>query len=174
MNLPKPFQMNVDRPFLFLVEEEETRTILFMGLVLDPGAASGSQANCALTGRFPACLGNSPDKAPEGKTYTVEHSTNIPETPLHTGTGFPGLVPLQFQKCSFSALRAASAMWSHPAVPHIRAFARRLDRPQYCLSAYHHIEQSRVFHHLLPRKLLVCSSLCVRILGWTPYPYATA
>ena len=40
MNPPKPFQMIVDRPFLFLIEDQATRTILFMGVVYDPGASS--------------------------------------------------------------------------------------------------------------------------------------
>jgi serine protease inhibitor len=37
---PKPFHMIVDRLFLFLIEDQQTRTILFMGVVYDPGASS--------------------------------------------------------------------------------------------------------------------------------------
>lgn len=38
LNPPKPFLMIVDRPFLFLIEDKETRTILFTGIVFNPGA----------------------------------------------------------------------------------------------------------------------------------------
>ena len=36
---PKPFEMIVDRPFLFIIHHRPTNTILFMGLVHDPSAA---------------------------------------------------------------------------------------------------------------------------------------
>ncbi len=35
-NQPQPFQMVVDRPFLFLISDQATKSILFMGLIFDP------------------------------------------------------------------------------------------------------------------------------------------
>jgi serpin B len=35
---PQPFQMVVDRPFLFFISDQVTKSILFMGAVFDPGS----------------------------------------------------------------------------------------------------------------------------------------
>ena len=32
----KPFEMIVDRPFFFVIEDSQTQSILFMGVVFDP------------------------------------------------------------------------------------------------------------------------------------------
>jgi serpin B len=37
---PKPFEMIVDRPFLFLIEDQVTEMILLKGVVYEPGASS--------------------------------------------------------------------------------------------------------------------------------------
>ncbi len=37
-NQPPPFQMVVDRPCLFLISDQATKSILFMGMVFDPGS----------------------------------------------------------------------------------------------------------------------------------------
>jgi serpin B len=36
--LPQPFQMIVNRPFLFFIEDNQAETILFAGLALNPGS----------------------------------------------------------------------------------------------------------------------------------------
>ena len=35
---PPPFQMIVDRPFLFLISDQQTKSILFVGLVFNPSS----------------------------------------------------------------------------------------------------------------------------------------
>ena len=37
-----PYFVNVDYPFIFLIKENHDNTIMFMGAVVDPNAASGS------------------------------------------------------------------------------------------------------------------------------------
>jgi serpin B len=34
----RPFQMIVDRPFFFVIEDSSTHSILFMGAINDPGS----------------------------------------------------------------------------------------------------------------------------------------
>jgi serine protease inhibitor len=38
-NQPQPFQMIVDRPFLFVISHEATKSILFIGAIFDPGSS---------------------------------------------------------------------------------------------------------------------------------------
>jgi serpin B len=37
----KPFEMIVDRPFFFVIEDDKTQSILFMGMVYDPAGQGG-------------------------------------------------------------------------------------------------------------------------------------
>jgi serine protease inhibitor len=39
---PPPFDMVVDRPFVFMISEQQTRCILFMGMVFKPGPSGGT------------------------------------------------------------------------------------------------------------------------------------
>ena len=36
----KPFQMVVDRPFLFVIADQVTKAILFLGVVFEPASAT--------------------------------------------------------------------------------------------------------------------------------------
>jgi serpin B len=36
MEPPKPFEMIVDRPFFFVISDDQTKSILFMGVIYDP------------------------------------------------------------------------------------------------------------------------------------------
>ena len=36
MDPPRPFEMTVDRPFLFVIADEQTQSILFTGIIFDP------------------------------------------------------------------------------------------------------------------------------------------
>jgi serpin B len=39
----KPFEMIVDRPFLFVIGDDETKSILFMGVIHDPAGAGATE-----------------------------------------------------------------------------------------------------------------------------------
>ncbi len=39
LNPPKPFEMIVDRPFLVVIQDQESKTILFMGIIFDPASS---------------------------------------------------------------------------------------------------------------------------------------
>ena len=41
INPPKPFEMIVDRPFLFVIGDDSTKSILFMGVIYDPAGQGG-------------------------------------------------------------------------------------------------------------------------------------
>lgn len=41
---PKPFEMIVDRPFMFLIEDAQTQTILFLGVVYEPKTGEATSA----------------------------------------------------------------------------------------------------------------------------------
>ena len=38
---PKPFEMIVDRPFVFVIGDDTTKSILFMGVIYDPAGQGG-------------------------------------------------------------------------------------------------------------------------------------
>ena len=42
MKPPKPFEMIVDRPFLFVISDSATDSILFIGIVNDPTTVSAN------------------------------------------------------------------------------------------------------------------------------------
>jgi hypothetical protein len=59
-------------------------------------------------------IGNRPDKSPQNQTWTVSHSTSVPETTLHSAIvrschSQPAPFRFWFQERSFSTLE--SALW---------------------------------------------------------------